>query len=298
MDSQQILAAAAEALLGLRGHTIDVLSVTPPSTIEEAVNLSLIVSKLSPIIGNLIEFKTVGLLNEMPCISGLGKWVRQDPDFPDTLFVGKVEPKPGFEIKAWFPLATEITARFKDSQTRFAQNNTWVAVPAWLPSQLICGKPMILDVCIVSGASLAKARDDHYHKPPYYIVVEPENTTDRTKNLQQTNTSGYVWQDTPGRLAEATQIVESWGGGKLYCPHPDYQALLRELQSKFKYRLDTNFAKMDRVVHTEIEAFKTKVLGTKFLGKTVGDWARLISRVEDGKLRSELARLLGLDLAK
>ena len=39
------------------------------------------------------------------------------PGFPDTIFIGpNVTPSPGFEIKAWFPLATEITARFKDSQ--------------------------------------------------------------------------------------------------------------------------------------------------------------------------------------
>lgn len=298
MDTQQILKAAARVLAGLKGHTIDVLSVTRPSTTTEAVNLSRIVSKLSPIIGNLIEMRTVTLLNEIADFSGLGKWVRQDPDFPDALFVGQVEPKPGFEIKAWFPLATEITARFKDSQSRFAQDNTWVAMPAWLPSQLICGQPVILDVCIVSGASVAKARDDHYHNPPHYLVLEPEDTRERTRNLQQTNTSGYVWQDSDARLEEAKSIVESWGVGRLYDCHPEYQNLLRELLSKFRYRLDTNFAKMDRIEHPELEAFKTRILGADFLGSTVGNWAAMICSAADGRLRKALADLLSLDLSE
>ncbi len=39
--------------------------------------------------------------------------------------------------------------------------------------------------------SIAEARDQHYHKPPDYLVVEPEDTSRRTKNLRQTNTNGY-----------------------------------------------------------------------------------------------------------
>jgi hypothetical protein len=85
-----------------------------------------------------------------------------------------VHPVPGFEIKTWFPLATEITGRFKDSQNRFVDNNVNVCLPAWLPEHLIYGKPRILDVVVVSAASVAKARDSHYHDPPGYLVVEPE----------------------------------------------------------------------------------------------------------------------------
>lgn len=299
MTTREVLAAASNCLLGLKGHTIDVLSITRPSTVEEAVNLSLIISKLSPIIGNLLEFKTVTLLNELAECRGRGTWKRQDPDFPDALFDGDVLPKPGFEIKAWFPFATEITARFKDSQHRFADDNTWVAMPAWVPSQLICGEPVILDVCIVSGASVAKARDDHYHKPPHYLVFEPEDTTSRTRNLQQTNTNGYVWQDKEERLAEAQRIVDGWGkDGCAYRPDADCQKRLRELRSRFDYRLDTNFAKMDRIVHAEIEAFKARVLASEFSGRTIRDWSRLIAKSENGELATALAKLLNLDTFK
>lgn len=296
MKTRDVLLSASKTLAGLKGHTIDVLSVTRPSTVEEAVNLSLIISKLSPIIGNLLEFKTISLLNDIAEFEGLGIWKRQDPDFPDALFDGDVSPKPGFEIKAWFPLATEITARFKDSQLRFADDATWVAMPAWVPSQLICGEPVILDVCIVSGASVAKARDDHYHKPPHYLVFEPEDTTSRTRNLQQTNTSGYVWQDKPERLVEAQRIVDKWSlAERAYSPSPECQKRLRELRSRFDYRLDTNFAKMDRIVHPEIEAFKSRVLNMDFSGRKVRDWSRLIGKSENGELAAALAKLLNLD---
>lgn len=297
MDTRQVLELAATSLAGLKGHTIDVLSITRPSSVAEAVNLSRIVSKLSPIIGNLLEFKSVEILNDIGAFEGLGDWIRQDPDFPDALFDGDVSPKPGFEIKAWLPLATEITARFKDSQLRFADGATWVAIPAWVPSQLICGEPVILDVYITAGASVAKARDDHYHKPPHYLVFEPEDTTARTRNLQQSNTSGYVWQDTPERLAEAQQVVDAWGpDGCSYRPDAECQGRLRELRSRFHYRLDTNFSKVDGIVHAGIEEFKASVLKTDFSGRSISAWSRLIKTHADGRLRDALAKLLHLDV--
>lgn len=38
------------------------------------------------------------------------------------------EPETGLEVKAWFPLATEITARFRDSQALLQNYNTRVVV--------------------------------------------------------------------------------------------------------------------------------------------------------------------------
>ena len=124
------------------------LKVTKPVSPAAAINLAKIISKLSPLVGNLIEFNTCEYLNELPEFDGWGRWQRQDPGFPDTVFLGRVAPTPGFEIKAWFPLATEITARFKDSQNHFADNNTYVAMLAWLPEFLIFGKPHIVDIVV------------------------------------------------------------------------------------------------------------------------------------------------------
>jgi hypothetical protein len=254
------------------------------------VNLAKVVSKLSPLLGNLIEFNTVEFLNDQRAFRGLGTWKRQDPGFPDTIFEGSVSPTPGFEIKAWFPLATEITARFKDSQNHFLYDQTNVCMLAWLPDQLIFGKPRIIDVCIVSGLSVAKARDDHYHKPPDYLVLEPEDTKARTRNLQQTNTNGFKFQGTPAQFAKAERMVASWGRkGRSYEPTAEYQARMRQLLGRFPYRLDTNFAKMDRIVHHGIEEFKARVLGTKIHGLSIGEWSSLLYRGGDQAIRRTLA---------
>ncbi|MHC5728853.1 MAG: hypothetical protein ACYTXY_32995, partial [Nostoc sp.] len=210
MNTQDVIRLASQYLDNLSGHIFDVLDISKPVTVDAALNLAKVISKLSPLLGNLIEFNTVEFLNKQNEFSEFGKWQRQDPGFPDTIFVGKVQPTPGLEIKAWFPLATEITARFKDSQNHFQYDQTYVAMLAWLPEKIIYGKPRILDVCVVSGLSVALARDTHYHNPPDYLVLEPEDTTQRTANLQQTNTSGYKFQGSVKEFLEAQKIVNSW----------------------------------------------------------------------------------------
>lgn len=285
MNSKEVLNSASLHLQDLAGHVFDLLAISKPISPDAAVNLAKVVSKLSPLLGNLIEFNTVEFLNDQPEYKSFGVWKRQDPGFPDAIFVGSVSPQPGFEIKAWFPLATEITARFKDSQNHFKDDQTYVCLLAWLPDQLFFGKPQIIDVCVVSGRSVAEARDTHYHNPPDYLVLEPEDTTTRTRNLQQTNTNGYKWQGTPTQFAEAQRIVQSWGRrGKKYQPTAKYQALLRQLIARFPYRLDTNFAKIDRIVHGGVEDFKRRVYGTTIHGLTVVQWNRLLSKGSDAAI--------------
>ena len=291
MNTQEVIALAREYLSGLAGHEFDVLEVAKPVSPEAAVNLAKIISKLSPLVGNLIEFNTCEYLNDQNGFAEFGSWQRQDPGFPDTIFAGTVTPTPGLEIKAWFPLATEITARFKDSQNHFTQDQTYVAMLAWLPEFLIFGKPKIIDIVVVSGASVAKARDDHYHNPPDYLVLEPGDTTARTINLQQTNTNGYKFQGTPEEFQEAQGLVDRWGiNGSAYQPTADYQVLLRQLISRFPYRLDTNFAKMDRIVHADIEAFKERVYQTTFHERSIGAWKNLLSKGGETTIRRELER--------
>ena len=290
MNTQRVIALARDYLRGLAGHEFDVLEIAKPVSPEAAVNLAKIISKLSPLVGNLIEFNSCEYLNGQEGFAAFGKWQRQDPGFPDTIFAGTVTPTPGFEIKAWFPLATEITARFKDSQNHFAEDQTYVAMLAWLPEFLIFGKPKIIDIVVVSGASVAKARDEHYHNPPDYLVLEPGDTAARTSNLQQTNTNGYKFQGTPEQFSKAQALVRKWGkAGTAYLPTVAYQYLLRELMARFPYRLDTNFAKMDRIVHADIEAFKDRVYKTTFHGRSIGAWNKLLSKGDDDLVRRELA---------
>lgn len=294
MNYQTILKQASNELRHIKGESFDIVDIKRPSSIEYAVQLSKVISKLSPLIGNMIEFSTVDLLNRLEW-NGKGEWKRQDPGFPDALFLSDtILPNPGIEIKAWFPFATEITARFKDSVTLFSPNHINMALIAWLPEFVIFGKPKIIDVLIVSGKSVAEARDRHYHKPPKYIVVEPEDTTNRTGNLQQTNTNGYKFQEERGDLMEAQRIVDSWGEGLLaYSPKKEYQDLIKSLQAQFTYRLDTNYAKIDRIEHADIERFKQSVEQSVFQEKTIKEWRQLLATTDIDLLRQELKSLLG-----
>lgn len=291
---KSILSTASKELSKLKGRTFDIVDVKCPSSIEYAVQLSKIVSKLSPLIGNLIEFSTIDTLNQHDWKSN-GNWLRQDPGFPDTLFKSDtILPNPGIEIKAWFPFTTEITARFKDSVTLFKPNHINVALIAWLPEHIIYGKPKIIDVLVVSGKSVAEARDKHYYKPPHYLVLEPEDTSSRTSNLQQTNTNGYRLQMEKCDIEEAQKIVDNWGEELLkYSPKSQHQEIIRSLLSRYTYRLDTNYAKIDRIGHSAIEKFKTCVGNSMVNGKTVREWKHILSSTDDTLLRVELETLLG-----
>ncbi|OUP80983.1 hypothetical protein B5F07_19255 [Lachnoclostridium sp. An169] len=293
MNSRDILNAAKEELTSLDSHLIDVLDIKRPSTLAYAKQLAKVISKLSPLLGNMIEFSTVDLLNKRNW-NGVGEWIRQDPGFPDALFKSDIiHPNPGIEIKAWFPFATEITARFKDSVTIFSQDNIDMALIAWLPENVIWGKPQIIDVLIVNGRSVAEARDTHYHRPPDYLVFEPEDTSERTANLQQTNTNGYKLQSDKCDAKAANTLVETWGpNAKRYSPAPEYQRLLRTLYGQFVYRLDTNYAKIDRIEHAEIEHFKTRVLNTVFHGMTIKKWSEILSSKDNQKLECALKTIL------
>lgn len=113
MNTQDVIRLASQYLDRLSGNTFDVLDVSKPVTVDAAVNLSKVISKLSPLVGNLIEFNTIEFLNQQNEFAELGKWHRQDPGFPDTIFLGIVQPTPGLEIKAWFPTSNRDNSTFQ-----------------------------------------------------------------------------------------------------------------------------------------------------------------------------------------
>jgi hypothetical protein len=286
------LRAAAEKLSELNGHVLDVLSIRKPLSEEEALGWAKIVSKLSPIMGNLLEFEIVRMLNGLRLPPGV-RWERQDPGFPDAAMTGFGEPRPGVEIKAWFPLATEITGRFRESEIRLANSDIYLAVVCWLPEYVLFGRPKVLGVFVQDALTVARARDNHYHKPPSYLVLEPEDTSLRTRNLQQTNTNGYKIQEIGDRLGEAEQLANSWPDElRRYSPKPDVQRAIRELQSRFSYRLDTNFAKIDRIGHPGLEEFKARMLRMDVHGRTIAGWAHDFKHQPDDAAQRvmELAR--------
>ena len=53
--------------------------------------------------------------------------------------------------------------------------------------------------------------------------------------------------------------------------------------NQFSYRLDTNFAKMDRIDHPEIEEFKTAILAHEERGRSLSAWVQLLKALNDDK---------------
>jgi hypothetical protein len=274
---QAEMARADEILLSLTGETVDTLSVNSLSA-DDAPFLGQIVSKLSPMIGNLLERRIIQILDQRADISGHGMhWIRQDPGFPDALLVDSwgQSTNAGYEVKAWYALSTELTGRFRESQNLLRPRNVRLVIIAWCMSHLVYGVPQILKVLTVPGIEVAASRDIHYHNPPDYLIVEPGDTTARTRNLQQTNVNGHKLQD-QGRLAEARRIVGTHPGRLAEPPSPLAQSLVQELMASFPYRLDTNFAKIDRVDNPDIEEFKAQVLNSTTRDRSMTAWTRIL----------------------
>jgi hypothetical protein len=59
MKTEDVITVASAYLHYLSGHTFGVLALSKPVTINAAVNLCKVISKLSPLVGNLIEFNSV-----------------------------------------------------------------------------------------------------------------------------------------------------------------------------------------------------------------------------------------------
>jgi hypothetical protein len=245
----------------------------------EAPFLGQVVSKLSPLLGNLMENRIVSFLNNETRNNFL--WKRQDPDFPDASLrhLNGEDTGYGFEIKAWYALSTELTGRFRESANLLAKKNVKVVVVAWMMSHIIYGTPKIIDVLIVDSKELAKDRDNHYHKPPDYLIVEPNDTTLRTSNLQQTNVLGYKWQETDPKLFKSASDFVARLGASHDPNTKESQKVAQELMNKYAYRLDTNFAKIDRIDNQEIETFKSEVLKQIHKGKKVSEWSKLLSNL-------------------
>lgn len=86
-----------------------------------------------------------------------------------------------------------------------------------------------------------------------------------------------------------------WGrDAKTFSPDPEYQSRLRSLLGQFTYRLDTNFAKMDRIALRSLEDFKQQVLCSEIKGRTVAEWSRVLRRANTAIGKSAIAGLIGV----
>jgi len=286
-DTQKYLERAYQDLRKMEGNTFDIFTLRKPRDIDEAQAVAKVISKLSPFTANVLEAELIHILNLIDEWPRGAKWLRQDPDFPDAVLTGVGDPIPGIELKMWFPLATEITARFRETQAHLLNHNTSVAMIAWLPEFILYGQPKIVGIWIDDALTVAQARDIHYHSPPGYLVVEPEDTTARTANLQQRNCNGYKFQGNAKQLAEAEALIREWGAGfRTYSLDLEFQERVRSLVRQYAYRLDTNFAKMDRIEHTGLERFKTEIMNRRIHGRTIDEWSRIIDSANPAGMKA------------
>lgn len=266
---------AIQALSKLAARPVDLLTVKSLGPDIDAVLIAKNISKLSPFVSTQLENAVIETLTEVPGVEQLS-WERQDPGFPDAgLTFGGQQTGHGIEAKAWYACGTEITARFKASQTVLIGKRVYVVVVAWIMSDIIFGTPTILDYELFDAADVAEVRDAHYHKPIDYVVVEPEDTADRTVNLQQANVMGFKLQTSdPSRRKAMEHLVadHSWEH-----PHTDWsRSIVKVLRQNLDYREETNFGKLDRIDHPGIEEFKARVLNMDYQGRTVREWTKVI----------------------
>lgn len=297
MEVDTIQNLAKEKILGLKESYIDIVEINKPKTLDEAVELSKVISKLSPIVGNNLEFYIVDALNKYGEMKKIGRWERQDPGFPDAIFItDAISESIGFEIKAWYPFSTEITGRFKSSTNLLKDNSFDLALIVWLPEYVFWGKPKIIDIGLFDCESVANARNTHYHNPPEYLVKEPENTENRTENLQQRNTEGYVIQAVKNEkqvLVKKGEIyMQDIDMGVEYDVSKNYQDKIKKLMSQIDYRLDTNYAKINRINHTDINKFKQHILEYVYNGRTINQWIRIQKEGNEKELKECLGSLL------
>ena len=267
---------AIGVLKSLVGESVDAIRINSLEA-ADAPFLGKIVSKLSPMVGNLLEARIIQVLDE-EAEHGFS-WRRQDPGFPDAVLVddrGNLTGS-GFEVKAWFVHSTELTGRFRESVNLLEPRDVRLLVVAWAMSHLVYGTPKILGVLATRGTETAKARDRHYWNPPDYLTIEPNDTTARTANLQQSNVNGFKLQEIDGeRLRVAHEMTSEHGADRLAPHSPEAQAVAQKLMATFPYRLDTNFAKIDRIESDDIENFKSSVLALTHEGRRVSQWTSLL----------------------
>jgi hypothetical protein len=265
---------AKVALQGLMARPVDLLTVKSLGADIDAVLIAKNISKLSPFVSTQVENAVIKTLTDVPGEAGLG-WARQDPGFPDAgLLYEGVQTGHGIEAKAWYVCGTEITARFRVSQTVLIGKRIYVVLVAWIMSDIVFGTPTILGYELYDAADVAKTRDEHYHQPLDYLVIEPEDTTARTANLRQANVAGFVLQSTDEAQKQAMRVLL---GGRWEHPYSDWsRSMTRVLRQNLAYREETNFAKLDRIDHSGIESFKANIMSMEYRGRTVAQWKRTL----------------------
>jgi len=297
-DSCNLGEEIRKVLEDFKGKPLRFFKIYKQSDLSDVPFYAKIISKLSPIIGNLLE---VSVARELSNRLG-GSWIRQDPDFPDIVF-SPTDPhhqgscvQLGIEIKTWCPIATEATARFRESQSYIKGKDIFLALIAWYPSYLIYGEPQILDIYVTRADELAKIRDLHYNRPPDNIVVEPTETSSRSKNTQQRVVIGKKLQVEelggldPNKVVGELAAKFGIDNPVRYSDSDTYRKFIHELQRRLRYREETNFGKIDRIPHEGLSSFIERVNNTPIHGLTPQEWKRALELLAKGNTEDDLTK--------
>ena len=249
-----------------------------------------ILAKFTPVLSNLLEVYLVERLNEYNDANEVWKghkWVNQDPYFPDCILVNKDNHDPtkvshgvmGIEVKMWYPMATELTARMNESQAVPGLENSLLLIATWMPKKLLWGDISTIDVGIFDLLEVIRARDEKWFRPPTALITEPYDTTTRTANLQQTNVIFWELQDG----AEAChKEVKTWSSKK-YSTDDVMQGKIRQLIKLGSYRQENNNRnKIQRIGHKKINKFRKEVGDSEVCGKTLSEWRKFKPAKEIG----------------
>lgn len=193
----------------------------------------------------------------------------------------------GIEIKAWCPLATEISGRMMKGQSIMEEYPDQLVLIVWLPENLLYGEPKILATWVGEGQDIAKARDDHWHwvldrdaSTKSSLILEPDFSPDRDPHKQHTNVYRYKWDDdsegSQEKLDELEERAEELGIiDEPYSPEDEFQKKVQTLRGEFSeyFTEGSNFRKIGRCHYDELEEFQERFKKETFVeGKSVAQW--------------------------
>ena len=281
--SRQVFVEMSRAnvqLASLAGTHIDSININSGDP-REAPYLSMLLPRLSPYIGNLLERRMAEILNRE--VRHGFHWVHQEHEIPETCLMspGNISTGCGFEVKAWHALSSKITSRFRVSSQQLKGRNIRLLIISWMMSKVLYGVPTILDVLSVDAYSVARLRDTNYHNPPETLVVEPEEVQDDSDNLVRSQVNGYRILEREEQVLEAAAEFASSHPHHRAPPDSDRaQAFNKALLERYEYKLDGKFAKIDWAKHPEIEAFKSNVSRMQPYGTPLKDWPQLLRELQ------------------
>jgi hypothetical protein len=244
---------------------------------QEAPYLSMLLPRLAPLIGNMLERRVADILNKE--VQHGFHWITQEQELPDTCLMspGNISTESGYEVKAWHALSAKITSRFRVSTQQLKGRNIRLLIISWMMSKVLFGVPTILDVLSVDAYSVARLRDLQYHQPPEYLVVEGEDPLPEPGKLYRSQLNGYrIMERDPKILEKATTVVASHPNRQSPLETEGAQSLNKNLLEGFEYRLDSKFGKIDLAKHAEIEAFKENVLRMEPYGHPIKEWPNIM----------------------